>query len=152
MKIDDRMESLVREALDAAVKRDRGRFEAGLERVAEAGFSGTALELLVAVAAFIVLDVHSGKPSSSQVAELANSVSEQEVWVDLAQGEVQAYLGAVVATEPIANVLSPEALVVVPYLTAANLLTTVSKPDRGEWWFNYLDKIEAALERSATAR
>ncbi|MFK3982186.1 hypothetical protein ACI2K4_17635 [Micromonospora sp. NPDC050397] len=148
MKIDDRVEALVREALDAAVKQDQRRFEAGLVRVAEAGLSGKALELLVAITAFIVLDIHSGKPSGGQLTDLANSVSDQEAWVDLAQSEVHAYLGAVVRTEPMAKVLSPQALVVVPYLTAANLLTTVSKPDQGEWWFNYLDKVEAVIERS----
>ena len=32
------------------------------------------------------------------------------------------------------------------FVVAANLLATASQPDEGEWWFNYLDKVEAAIE------
>lgn len=146
MNIDERVEPLVRAALDAAVHRDQARFETALGAFEDDSAARKGIELVLAVIATVLVDLYDGTPSASQLDELAADISRQEAWLEPTPSEVRSLLVSVAGGRPLAEVLPPEQTVILAYLTAANLLASGSEPDQGEWWFNYLDKVEAALE------
>lgn len=149
MRIDERVEALVRATLDAAVNRDVGRFESALAGFIDEETARAGLELALAVSAFVISEVEGGRPAPERLAELAEEISHQEAWLGLTERDVAAYLTALTAGTPLADALPAEGIVVIPYAVAANLLAASSQPDQGEWWFNYLDKVEAAIEATA---
>ncbi|KAB1941871.1 hypothetical protein F8271_13635 [Micromonospora sp. ALFpr18c] len=146
MKIDDQVEALVRAVLDAAVHRDSDRFDSALDALGNSPETLTkAVELTLAVNAAVMFEVHDGLPSMQEVNELSRNVSHQEQWAEVSAADVQAVLAAVSTGNPprVANTAGGVSAV---FVIAANLLATASQPDEGEWWFNYLDKVEAAIE------
>jgi hypothetical protein len=149
MKVNDQVEPLVRATLDAAVQRDGGGFEAALRGFPDDGAARKGIELALAITGTVLADLYDGEPSADQLDRLAAEVAEQEAWMEPRAGEVKAFLAAVVQGKPLADVLPAESVVILAYLVAANLLTSASNPDDGEWWFNYLDKVEAAIEAQA---
>ncbi|MFI9640040.1 hypothetical protein ACIG87_08225 [Micromonospora sp. NPDC051925] len=146
MKIDERIEPLVRAVLDAAVQRDAARFDEAITRLSGPVELQEGVQLAVTICAFVVFDVHSGAPTSVQIQEIAGDIERQESWIGPSSAEVASFLDALVQRRSIADVLSQEAVIVLPFVIAANLLTTASQQEQGEWWFNYLDKVEAAIE------
>ncbi|MEH1013019.1 hypothetical protein V6U90_07900 [Micromonospora sp. CPCC 206060] len=146
MKIDNEVEPLVRATLDAAVNRDTPRFESALSVFISRDLTQRGVEIAVAVCAYVLFDIHEGKPSESEIDELARDIARQEQWMDVDSGEAADLLRALVHHQPLKNVLPEESVVVLPYLVAANLLATTASSEDGEWWFNYLDKVEAAIE------
>lgn len=146
MEIDDRVEPVVRAVLDAAVHHDSVRFEVALQGFADDASTRKGVELALAICAFVLFDLHDGKPSADQVRELAEEISQQEAWMEPTADEVDAFLTALVNGAPMKDVLPAESVIVLSYLVAANLLASSSNTDEGEWWFNYLDKVEAAIE------
>ncbi len=145
MKIDDKVEPMVRAVLDAAVNRDTDRFERALSAFDRAQLQA-AVELAVAICAFVLFEIHDGNPTEADAQEIASDIGSQETWVGARPSEVSAFLDAVVRRQPMPNVLSQDGVIVLPFIVAANLLATSSQPEEGEWWFNYLDKVEAAIE------
>jgi hypothetical protein len=146
MRIDDQVEPLVRAVLDAAVTRDGDRFEAALSAFPDDHAARKGIELALAVVRTVLFDLNEGTPSSEQIDNLAADISLQEVWMQPSAEEVKAFLAAIAADQPLASVVPPESLVILAYLVAANLLASASEPDKGEWWFNYLDQVEAAID------
>ncbi|MET8084309.1 hypothetical protein [Micromonospora sp. NPDC005237] len=146
MRIDDEVEVLVRAVLDAAVHRDADRFDSALDALGSSPERLTkAVELTLAVNAAVLFEVHDGPPSHQQVNALARDISHQEQWAEVSVQDVHALLIAVTAGKPV-PVLTNAAGATAVFVVAANLLATASQPDQGEWWFNYLDKVEAAIE------
>ena len=135
MRIDDRVEALVRAVLDAAVHRDADRFDSALDAVGHSQETLTkAVELTLAINAAVLFEVHDDQPSREQVNELSRSISHQEKWAEASAGDVQAVLVALTTGDPqpvTSNSGGPAAVFVV----AANLLATASQPAEGEWWF-----------------
>ncbi|WP_147252435.1 hypothetical protein [Micromonospora endolithica] len=146
MKIDDGVEPLVRSALDAAVNRDAGRFEDALAAFSDRAQLQAGVELAAAVAAFVLFEIHDGVPSAADAEALAQDIADQESWIGLRQGETASFLAALTERRPLSAALGREGAVVLPFIVAANLLATSASPESGEWWFNYLDKVEAAIE------
>ncbi|GAA2195414.1 hypothetical protein [Micromonospora lupini] len=146
MRIDDRVEVLVRAVLDAAVHRDADRFDGALDALGHSHETLTkAVELTLAISAAVLFEVHDGQPSREQVNDLSRSISHQEQWSEVSADDVQAVLVALTTGNPHRVANSPAGAAAV-FLIAANLLATASQPVEGEWWFNYLDKVEAAIE------
>ncbi|MEU4401476.1 hypothetical protein [Micromonospora orduensis] len=146
MRIDDQVETLVRAVLDAAVHRDSGRFEGAMDALVGSQETLTkAVELTLAVNAAVLFEVHDGRPSPEQVNELSRNISQQEQWAGVSAADVHALLVAVTTGNPPVVASSVDGATAV-FVVAANLLATASQPDEGEWWFNYLDKVEAAIE------
>ncbi|WFE52720.1 hypothetical protein [Micromonospora sp. WMMD1155] len=145
MKIDERVEQLVRDALHWAVKRQPGKFDEALKTFSDEPTRRSAMELLISISAFVSADICAGKPSLPQIRELAAEVAEAEAWTSVTAGEVEAFLSAVLTGRPLSGVLPAGSAVVLAFVVAASLLSLRPK-DEGEWWFDYLDKVEAAIE------
>lgn len=145
LKIDERVEQLVRDALHWAVKRQPAEFDEALKAFSDESARRSALELLVAISAFVSTDICGGKPSPEQIQELAVEVAEAEAWSSATSPEVEAFLGAALTGRPLSGVLPAGSPVILAFVVAASLLSARPKP-AGEWWFNYLDKVEAAIE------
>jgi hypothetical protein len=64
----------------------------------------------------------------------------------LTTDDVESLLGGMLNGEPTRAPLLADTIMVPAILVATNLVTTTSQPSKGEWWFNYLDKIETAVE------
>ncbi|SCL18749.1 hypothetical protein GA0074692_0466 [Micromonospora pallida] len=146
MKIDEQVEVQVRSVLDAVVHRNAPRLEETVREMSGRGILQQGTELAVAISGFVLFEIHDGLPSRDQINELAGDIAEQEAWMSPSVEDVRAYLTALAEKTPLSETLPHEAIVVLPYLVAANLLATASKPEDGEWWFKYLDKVEAAIE------
>lgn len=146
MKIDDRIEALVREALDAAVKRDIDRLDASVKAFKDEASRRAAAQLLVTVCGYVVVDIYEGhKPSGEQIRALAEQVAAQDgEWSTLAADEIVAFLHAVLGDQT-AEPLDPDAGVMMMFVVTASLLAGRPMPD-GKWWYNYLDQVEAAIE------
>ncbi|MCG5471012.1 hypothetical protein LADH09A_004985 [Micromonospora sp. LAH09] len=145
MKIDERVEQLVRDGLHWAVKRQPGEFDEALKTFSDESTRQSAMELLVAISAFVSTDICGGKPSPEQIEELATEVAEAESWSSATSPEIEAFLGAALTGRPLSGVLPAGSAVILAFVVAASLLAARPKPE-GEWWFNYLDKVEAAIE------
>lgn len=145
LKIDERVEQLVRDALHWAVKRQPVEFDEALKAFSDAYLRQSALELLAAITAFVSADICQGRPSTEQIKQLAEEVADAEGWSSATSPEVEAFLDAVVTGRPLSGVLPADSAVVLAFVVAASLLSFRPKSE-GEWWFNYLDRVEAAIE------
>ncbi|SCL18739.1 hypothetical protein GA0074692_0464 [Micromonospora pallida] len=145
MKIDDRVEQLVRDTLHWAVKRKPDEFGDALRAFPNEATRRSALELLVAICGYTAVDVFGQRPSEDQIRALAADIAEDEGWASVTTAEVAAYIDAVLGGSRKLDALPSERLVPVSFVVAANLLSSKPKAP-GEWWFNYLDKVEAAIE------
>ncbi|MEV4499334.1 hypothetical protein C7C45_13630 [Micromonospora arborensis] len=145
MKIDDRVEQLVRDALHWAVKRQPVEFDEAVKAFSDESLRQPAVELLVAISAFVSADICGGKPSPEQIRELATEVAEAETWSTTTAPEVETFLSAILNGRPLSGVLPVGSAVVLAFVVAASLLSSRPKSE-GQWWFNYLDKVEAAIE------
>ncbi|MEU3456101.1 hypothetical protein ABZ671_21265 [Micromonospora sp. NPDC006766] len=145
MKIDDQVEQPVRDALHWIVKEQEDEFNAALQAFPDDASRQAALELLVTIARYVIIEAYSGPPSVDEVRELAGVIVEAESWLPLSHSEVERYLQAVLAGTPLIEHLEPETAVVLAFAVAGCLLASRPQPS-GEWWFNYLDKVEAAIE------
>ncbi|OZV81156.1 hypothetical protein CA850_13565 [Micromonospora echinospora] len=145
MKIDDRVEQLVRDTLHWAVKRKPAEFGDALRAFPDEASRLSALELLVAICGYTTVDLFGQRPSEGQVRALATDIAEGEGWSSVTIAEVADYIDAVLGGSRTLDTLPPERLVPLSFVVAANLLSSKPKAP-GEWWFNYLDKVEAAIE------
>ncbi|MEV0329493.1 hypothetical protein AB0H63_24050 [Micromonospora echinospora] len=145
MKIDDRVEQLVRDILHWAVKRKPDEFGNALRAFPDEASRRSALELLVAIGGYTTVDIFGQRPSEDQVRKLAVDIAEDEGWASVTAADVAAYLDAVLGGNRRLDALPSERLVPLSFVVAANLLSSKPKAP-GEWWFNYLDKVEAMIE------
>ncbi|GGM21882.1 MULTISPECIES: hypothetical protein [Micromonospora] len=145
MEIDDQVEEKVRDTLHWAVKRQDRDFDAALARFSTRAERSAALELLVAISRFVTYDLCAGTPSPGQVAALAAEIAVAESWSGLSSDEVGSYLDLVTRGDLAQDQLTGEAFVVLSFVVSASLLAMRPKQE-GEWWFDYLDRVESALE------
>lgn len=146
MKIDEHVEPLVREVLDAAVKRDGDRLDTALDAFADEAQQRAGLELVHAIARYVLLDLYQGqRPSDEQIQALADQIAEMESWSTLPANEIRSFLLLLLGET--ATTVDPGAAVLLSFVVAAALLSSKRRPE-GQWWFNYLDQVEAGLETS----
>jgi hypothetical protein len=144
MKIDEHVESLVREALDAAVKRDGDRLDTALDAFSDESQRRSGLELVHAIARYVLLDLYQGqRPNDEQIQALAGQIAEMESWSTLPADEIRSFL--LLLAGDTAKAVDPDAAVLLSFVVAAALLSSRRRPE-GQWWFNYLDQVEAVLE------
>jgi hypothetical protein len=144
MKIDDHVEPLVREALDAAVKQDLDRFETALDAFNDDAKRRDGLVLLFAIARMVLHDLYEGKnPTDEQVRDFADYIGKEEDWAGLPAGEIQKFLLWLLGDD--SKKVDPDLYIPLVFVVTATMLSFRRKPE-GQWWFNYLDQIEAALE------
>jgi hypothetical protein len=151
MKIDSRVEQLVRDTLHWAVKQRPEELDAALAAFPDQATRLAALELLVAIDGFVLLDLFNGvKPNDAQLRAVAEKLAELEAWSTLSADEIDTYLTAVLTGTPLATVLPARIAVALAFIVTASLLS--SRPKQGdEWWFDYLDRVEAVIEAADTA-
>ncbi|MCG5434621.1 hypothetical protein [Micromonospora foliorum] len=145
MKIDDRTEQRVRDTLHWVVKRDLNKFDAALKSFPDEAAQKAALALVVAVSGFVLIDLHGARPTPQQVDVLAEEIGRMETWASVSADEAASFMNAVVTGRPLTERFTPGDVVVLAFVVAGSLLAARPMPE-GEWWFNYLDKVEAAIE------
>jgi hypothetical protein len=148
VKIDSRVEPLVREALAALIKADADRFARALAAFGDQETGTAGSRLAVVVAFHVLLDRYGGQPAPEEVRALAEQVAELEDWTDLTADEIELFIGAYFAGTSVDTVMPIERAVLVSFVLAANLLASYRRD--GEWWFDHLDRVEAALEAASS--
>lgn len=148
MKIDSQIEPVVREALDAAVKRDADRLGTALASFKDDSARRKGLELSVAIGGVALLDMYDGNPTPADLAQGAQVISEMESWSGLSQDEVHGYLTALANREPLEGKFPPDRAVFLIFVVGASLLSSTPKSREGEWWYQYLDRVEATIAAS----
>lgn len=146
MKIDDRVEPLFRETLAALVKADPERFRRALAAFPDEVAMTTAYRLAAAVAVYVLHDQYGRRPTPAEVRAVAEKAAELENWTDVTAGEVTAFLTAYYDGTVVDQVMPIERAALVSFVLATNLLMSCHRD--GEWWFDYLDRAEAAIESS----
>lgn len=146
MEIDAHIEPLVRETLAAAVKRDEERFERALAAFSSDDVAAKGVQLATAVALYVLQDQYGGRPSTAELQAIANKIAELESWAEVSAADIVTLLNAATDGTRLDQVLPLERAVILPFVVAAYLLASCCK--EGEWWFDYLDQAEAAVESS----
>jgi hypothetical protein len=147
MRIDGRIEPLVREAFGAAVARDADRFRAALTAIGSAGDSvaSESVHLALVIDTYALLDIHQGaKPDGAQLRELGREFCEMEKWAVPDPAAVTPFLEALANRSPVEEVLPPEQISVLVFLVGAWLLASFLKNNQN--WTDYLDSILDGLE------
>jgi hypothetical protein len=144
MRIDDKVEDIVRKALDAAVKRDPTKLDQALRSFPNDAAVRSGVELALAVASFVMIDVHAGKPTEAQIRAVADKAAEMEKWAAPSSDEVYDLLDKVLSGTPFPASVPPENVIILTFVVTANLLASFRTED--ERWFAYLDRAEAAID------
>ncbi|WP_435123357.1 hypothetical protein [Micromonospora tulbaghiae] len=147
MRIDDRIESLVREALTAVVKSDAERLERALLAFGTDDALVEGVQLATAVSLHVLRDAYGREPDGDEVRAVADKIVEMEDWTDVGSDEVFNFVSAASAGRRADAVLPADRIAPLAFVIAGNLLSSCCK--EGEFWYNYLDRIEAQIE-SAT--
>jgi hypothetical protein len=144
VKIDDRVEPLVREALTAVVKHDPERLQRALEAFPDDDTMTKGTQLAVAVSLYVLHEVYGRRPTEAELRAVAGKVADLENWAGVATDEVMAFLTAAFDRTRVDQILPLDRVALLAYVVAGNLLASLCKD--GEWWFNYLDRVEAVIE------
>jgi hypothetical protein len=144
MKIDPQIEPLVRDAIHAAVTRNFPTLEEQLQKFPVGEPTRKAVELTLALVYAVMTDIHEGMPSEAEVRGVAAEIAQAEAWAQPTTQEVTDFLLALMANNRSAEALPEENVVILAFVSAANLLSSCRRDDE-EWW-DYLDRAEAALE------
>jgi hypothetical protein len=145
MNIDERVEPLVRQALEGAVKSDENRLDAALKAFPDEATRLAGLRLALAICGAVVLDLYKGQPSGEQRRALAEKVAEMEGWASLTAVDVDTFLTALLAGSPLEEAMDPESVVPLTFIITGSLLSAAPQAE-DRYWFNYLDHVEAAIE------
>lgn len=143
MKIDERAEPLVREILAGVAKRDGERFGRALEALPDERTAQEALVLALSVARVVLIDQYQREPTVEEVQRVAAKAAEVEAWSELGAEVFDEVMRSILDQRPVN--LDGRKAVAAPFVLAGYLLAAGS--EQNEWWFDYLDRVEAALER-----
>ncbi|MGH3715224.1 MAG: hypothetical protein ACRDT4_17430 [Micromonosporaceae bacterium] len=144
MKIDMEVEPLVRDTLYAVVRRDTAALEESMRAFPEGPATAKGVEIAAAVILFVLLEAFGRKPNSQEIDAVSAKCAEMESWAEPDAEEIRTYIAALVAGQPMAELLPPESVVVLSFLIAGNLLASCHRED--EKWWDMLDRAEAAAE------
>ncbi len=144
MKISSEVEPLVREALTAMVKSDPERLRRAFLDFPNDNAMTAGAEIATTVSLYVLTDVYGRKPSHEEIVAVAEKLVEMEDWTDVTADEVVTFLTAAFDGNPMDQILPLDRIGPLAYLTAGNLLSSCCKD--GEFWYNYLDRAEAAIE------
>lgn len=144
MKIDARVEAIVRKALTGVVQRDNDKFASAIASFPDENAVAEGIRLAVALALFVLLDQYGRTPTDVEIRAVSEKVVEMEDWTDVTTDEVVAVIAAAFNHVAADQVLPMQRVVIVSYIVAGNLVSSCHK--KGEEWWDYLDRIEAAIE------
>lgn len=144
MKIDSRVEPIVRNTIHAAVISDFAKLDQALQSFPDDEATQKAVELGIALIYFLMVDSHRGRPSEGQIRGVSAEIARAEARASPSEEEVTIFLLLLMKGEPLAGSAPIENVFILTFIVAANLLSSCRRPDE-EWW-DYLDRAEAALE------
>src|SRR5262249_40091169 len=122
MVIDDRIEALVREVLDAAVKRDLDRFSAALSAIPDGEDAAASVQLTLAICLYVLLETFDGVPAQEQIDEAGEYISDAEDWAQLNKSDVARLLRNITSEgHQFDEGLPVEEAMTLPFIIAANL-------------------------------
>jgi hypothetical protein len=144
VKIDDRIEAMVREGLQSAVRRDAERLDRAMRAFPDEAARVAGAQLLMAISAYTLVDLYGGqRPTDEQVEALAAKVAQTEDWSHLLAGDIAGFMRLVLGDQ--SAQLDPVAAGILAFVVTGSVLIGRPMPE-GKHWFNYLDQVEAALE------
>lgn len=144
MKIEHRLEELVREALFAAVNRDDDRLDAALRAFPDNETRSAGLKLLAAICVYVLIDIHDGEqPTDIQIQQAAAFVAKMESWSEATSDDIAAYMRLVLGDTT--AFLGPDDAVAVAFIVTASLLASRRRAE-SMTWLHYLDEIEKTIE------
>ena len=146
MKISNRIEPLARNAIHAAVQQDPAKLQAALQAFPDEESARAGVELALAVTQLVMRDIYEGMPTDDDTRAVAAEIARADLWAQPDEKQVSSFLVRLMNGEPLAEAVSPENVVILAFVSAANLLSSCHRDDE-EWW-HYLDRAEAALEGS----
>ncbi|MGW0434086.1 hypothetical protein ACWDV4_16295 [Micromonospora sp. NPDC003197] len=144
MKIDSRVEPIVRNTIHAAVISDFPRLNRALQAFPDEETARKAIGLGVSIVYTLMFDIHEGNPSEGEIRGVATEVVRAEAWAEPADEEVATFLLRLMNGEPFVGVVPTENVTILTFVVAGHLLSSCRSDDE-EWW-DYLDRIEAILE------
>ncbi|GGK40003.1 hypothetical protein GCM10010124_35860 [Pilimelia terevasa] len=147
MLIDDRIEDLVRQALNAVIRRSLPLLEQAIHVFGDDPSRTEGSRLACAIASFAAHERHGRTPTPAEIDAFATDVSDRERWSGVTAVEVRALLTVVTGhagRDGINQLLPPHRVALVCYVTAGSLL--VDARDGDEAWWEALDRVEAGIE------
>jgi hypothetical protein len=151
MPIDSHADKPARALLEHAIRGEWNAYASAVEQAGEEHFL-EALSLCLRVSGYIAIDASGHQwPADAGLREIARNTADSAAQLNLGLTVVAVYeylAHCALGFEPLAHVFpDPEQAASVPVLATAALLVTY----RGEGtdWFDYLDRIELALEEAA---
>ncbi|MCG5458905.1 hypothetical protein PSH03_004668 [Micromonospora sp. PSH03] len=144
MKINSSTEAAMRAMIHAAVQRDFPKLDERLRTLNDDNTAAATVELALALVGFLMVDIHKGRPSDDQISAVAEEVAEAESWAQPTRREVADFLMRLMRGEPFATAVPTENAIILAFVVAANLLSSCRRDD--EKWWDYLDRMEAAME------
>lgn len=152
MEIDDRTEAAVRNLFNAVVKSDENEFDAAVRALPDDESRQKALELAISICAFVLIDTYDRRPTAGDLELVSQAVVEMESWVSPGAQEVSNFLTSVINGRPLTESLDPQSAFFLTFIITGSLLAASPKIQDGEWWFNYLDRVEAAIESASSGK
>lgn len=149
-KINPMIEEPTRELFGHALRAEFEAFEQKLSGFPDDESLREAVVLAAQIAAYVVVDQCGGeRPSEFDLRKIAASASEIERRYEIDENKAFAYLSrGVFGGEPLDEVLSPQDAGAFPFIVGGNLLGSTAKVEDGQSWTDYLDVIEAELEKA----
>lgn len=153
MEISSEVEPLVRDALNACVHKDERRLETAVKAFPDEDALLRGVQLTTAVAIAAVVDSFQGVPTDESVRGLAKMIAEMEEWAGLNQDVIYRFLESLLGrpgAPPLAQATDPQAPVVMSFVITASLLSASNQKRESEFWYDYLDRLEAQLEAESS--
>jgi hypothetical protein len=147
MKIDSKVEPIVRNTIHSAVVSDFSALNRALQGFPDDETTRKSIELGISLVYFLMVDIHEGEPSEDDIRAVAAEIARAEAWAKPTTEEVTTFLLRLMNRERFAGAVPVENVVILTFVVAANLLSSCRRDDE-EWW-DYLDRAEAALESSS---
>lgn len=150
MFVDPTIEEPARTMIGHAVRQEFDDLETEMRRIGNDTFL-RAMELCISLAAYVVIDIAGRWPTDADLREVAGHTAKSARGFQLSQEDVQAFLSRVaLGTEQMAEVF-PSATdgVMIPLQVTSTLLLAF-RPSGQHWW-EYLDRIESALDTAEQA-
>lgn len=144
MRIDPKIESLVRKAMNASVRSNPDEFEAALAPFEHLDTAAEALRLTTGIAIWLLHREFEGEPNEVDLDEVADEVHRSESWSELTRAEIREALQVMTTGAPPSGV-EPKAIFIAALVLGAYLLAAGIKAPKQ--WYEYLDDVEAVLER-----
>ncbi len=147
MRIGQDVEQVVRSILLAVIAEDADELKTQVDALVELPEQSSVAEgvrLAAAVSIHALIDLFERVPTADEMRTLSEDLANDEPWLDVTSTEIETLLRAFVEKRQPDGTLPPERVAVLSFFITASLLSAGHNDD--EKWWQYLDRIEAAIE------